>query len=599
MLRKCFKNDKNKVYLKRFLSDISDNKNIVKTHASTNKISDTDNILDKLTFYKLIDNSNISTSNKKVSINKLSNIQNKNLVYNKKIDNLKQFFGAPENNSNYLKYQFPFDINNIKRNDIIPLHYLKNRASNGFKPKNKRLSITNLLTKSWCELKFTYDLYSNVPRIKTKQILNGNKQHKFLEDSIYSTDEPSELLKKNLNIKRMDTLLESWCQSMFRILNLFNQGEAREIICHSFINNSNFNFVSDNSTHIDNYEDLFLNKNSNLPQNRQLVQISGIIDHLTLKRFSDKNNKNSTSFDTNKSDLIKLNIDPMNELNFDNLLNTIKNSIKNFNLASKDNSRNDNDYLKILLSDVKTRQFYSKPQQNSVIKTTKLQIMYYKFLLENLSKNITFSYYSLLRNAIDRGYDLDDPIPFEHILVYLIQYPFLHEDFTKMMNGEKFDFDSLNYSNSTLKNTNTGYDGSEYYVLISKDPSTEILQNFCLQKWAQPVTLRYFAYRLAGVYNLVYDLLSDDLNVEYYCQGENFYNLRFQYDQDELIKFNLNSNKYWFGKRNLEPFKPTLENFNTYCSSCEYKSDCLWRKNGLKSMQGLGTDLLKISNHDI
>ncbi|SCV03174.1 LAME_0H08306g1_1 [Lachancea meyersii CBS 8951] len=421
---------------------------------------------------------------------------------------------------------------------------------------NARLSVTKLLTKRWCELRDTYDIYSQIPIFEHGQVSVGRREHQRLEDETHATLENAETLRAELGDEIPDdpfhTLAENWYQTTIRLLALFQTGQAREVLCHGYLSSKDCQILQGDVT------------------DEGDVLVSGIIDHLVLKKKISRGLKPTP---------LMLNLtDGYSSYDMKAVLQGLSASIQE---AGKN--------LEIVVSDVKTRPMKTIPQQQSVVYASKIQVMYYRFFLENLSLDSSRTYQKLLINAQRRGFDLDAPINPAKLLFFIETNPVITQDLRRLRDGTPIGFapyDTYNEAHDAPK--------QEYNWEIIKNAQLQqqYAEFFC--NWTTPVTLRYFATRLAQMYTTLGPLLSKNLMIEYYSGNTNFHNISFEYDSDELEQHGTQSALFWFGKRNIEPIKPTVRSILTYCKHCDYESVCLWKKQGTEMCKGLGGELKRL-----
>ncbi|KAL3235358.1 Exonuclease V, mitochondrial [Nakaseomyces bracarensis] len=466
----------------------------------------------------------------------------------RKVDAAGRFFGFTKHGD--LMYEKP---------GMVPFEDLKISKN----LKTYRLSVTKLLTKSWCELKFAYDAYSKLPVFRDKRIRKGEQVHKFLEEQ---TLEPAMTLdmipgiEEALNVKsdELHKLATNWFDSTNRMLGIFHRGEAREVICHGYVNHENGSLFDPKFNPTDDQLPKLLNNH---------VLVSGIVDHLSLYKISDDA---TVEFDSNK-----------------NMGETIKYITRNMKKLRRS--------LTIDVGDVKTRSSKSVPSQQTIIKASKTQVMYYRYFLEILGRDPAITYQLLLANARARGLDPDRPLNIGNVMWMAIQSSNIIDDFIKLHNGELFGFEKFD-SEKFLGNTSMELGSLEYEYLGNIEANQEKASTLFNGPFVKPVTLKYFAMRLAQTYYIIGNLLSDQLNIEYYHDNENFKTLGFSYDEKVLLERCKDASGFWFGKRPIEPINPTISNYDKYCRLCDYKDHCSWAKKTVEANSNLGKELGDIIN---
>lgn len=472
----------------------------------------------------------------------------------KKLPIVKQIFGDDPENPGYLAYKLP---------KHMPNPYLDAQLRRVIDPVTgaeedhgvPRLSVTKLLTKRWCELREAYDIYAKVPIFQHEQVLIGTAEHQKLEDEAHPISEDWHDFVSEFELivpqDEFHELVESWFNSTVRLLSLFTKGESREVLCHGFVNSSTCEL---NEGGIKGEDD---------------VLVSGVIDHLILRQRSSESH---TPFALGNSVIEGHNLD----------LTDVLEQLS----ASRGMMRNN---YEVVVSDVKTRSIRKIPSQNSVLKSTKLQVMYYRKFMETLGRDPLLTYEKLLLNAQRRGLDVDSQVDPAKVISMMAANNLLLYDLRRLKEGLPLNFepyDNFYSSGSSFEE----YDLSNYLDIITDVRVIEQFEEFFTQ-WARPVTLRYFAARLAQVYHQVGQLLSNSLMIEYYCRGDNFHNLTFDYDATVLTLEASESAKFWFGLREIEPVRPSIRNTLTHCRLCDYESVCAWKKRISENCRNLGKDL--------
>ncbi|CAI4060053.1 hypothetical protein SUVZ_04G3750 [Saccharomyces uvarum] len=499
-------------------------------------------------------------------------------LLDEKLANVKDLFGVDPENRAFINYKLPQSLKNPYID--IQLNQLK----------RKRLSVTQLCTtQNWCELRNFYDFYSqnwSSQLLDLKlQIQKGKKIHKSLEDEThpelnqYNSFVQDFLPLTNLAMdidSDMNALLDNWCSSINRLISLFTSGggHSREIICHGFINFQNGKLVRD------------LSKDGNTSEEN--VIISGIIDHLT---FRNKRNHQVQKCTTD--------LDTKNQ-SWDSILAKLLSDLPTLKANNE-----------IVISDIKTRSVPKMPSIESVVQSSKLQTMYYKFFLSHLSQDMTQTYHSFLINAQRRGLDIDAPINSTKILTFILTNPLFANDMEHLLKGKPINF--APFDNDTK--ASGIFDMTAFKNLLDQGPTSFTLQTeqeeddleptkcISLQdykrfytKWKTPITLKYFAARLSQIYYIVGSLISNDLMIEYYYHNDNFHNTIFSYDPVKLETHAHNTAMVWFGHRDMNPIEPIQKKFNLYCKYCDYKYVCSWKNKNELKLVDLGKELEKILN---
>lgn len=504
-------------------------------------------IIDNLSFFK--NNESIPKRSPFSSTTRIPNDKRKYI--DNKIKVVDKIFGRNPDYPDYIQHSFPEGKTNpfedvLQKSDFMATH--------------KRLSVTSLLTKTWCELRNTYDLYSKIPRYKTSQLRKGTKQHSFLEFETHPEDLDWADFDKKMNVPQ-HPLLDQWIALLNRLVELIVSGEAREILSHTFIDSTSPDHISIKKT-ADEWETILYEEKNGTKMHDHIVLVSGIIDHLRWTNIEDKE----------KYIALKIQ-DKMKGLDLEEILTRM-------NQVAVTPTH------KILVGDVKTRSTFKIPTQSSVVKSSKQQLMYYRYFMESLGEDAECTYYSLLLNAQRRGYDVDEPIDTLKAISLLVGSPWIVEDMQCLMDGRDIGFSRYDTFQNT---TNEKFDLTKF-----RDVKIETIQNnlsrfFSL--WQKPVTLRYFAARIAALYHSIGKHLGDRLTIEYYCGSKNFHNINFDYDYEILHSNFVDNTDFWFGRRDIQPIDKNVKNFLTYCRSCEYSDVCSWLKEGEEMLKRSGDKL--------
>lgn len=442
-----------------------------------------------------------------------------------------------------------------------------------------RLSVTKLLTHSWCELREYYTIYSgSMKEPKSEALLLGTKYHEELEleileiiniiefqklllrvfhpeDTVEPVVEPEhppgeeadEVPLLILNLDAESELSNEWVESaLIRLYHLLVRSETRELLVHAYL-------------------DL---EGQKLQYTDKSVLISGVIDYLQLTNVKDPND--FAMFEE---------IQALIDLDFNQYLD-----LDNFFLGVEQiTSSYANDY-KLKIADVKTRRTNYIPNQESVLKAAYLQVCYYKNFFDKLSSNTIDTYHYLCHNAEHRNCDLDKPIDPIIVFSLLRKYPhLLLVDFCKIANGEPIGFepyDSIPKANGY--DFTNAFNGSDFAQLKELDDFdyTTILNHQVLKQWKSPLTLRYFAARVAQFYTLFNNFTSDNIAVEYHNARTkfNFKTIDYKYSEQDLQLSVQHASSFWNGTA-----KPALINDLRKCKYCDFNSKCSVPNKNLKS----------------
>lgn len=424
-----------------------------------------------------------------------------------------------------------------------------------------RLSVTKLLTESWCELREYYNIYSGSLREeKTESLILGSKYHETLEledFEVINIHEFEKILEqvfgKDEVVDNESELFVNWFENIiFKLFHLILKSDTREVLVHNFLD---------------------LNRGQFNPKEDDAVLISGIIDHIKFEPFVAEN---YSMFEE-----IQAYTDFNEFLNLNELFITAASIINSYK-----------DQYKLNFIDVKTRQYNKIPNQESVIKSAYLQISYYKYFFDVMSNDIDNCYNMLCKNATTRHCDLDKPINPKTLFSLLRKYPqLLLTDFKTLAVGDSIEF-------SQFDNYESKYDAYDFTSVFTPDHMKtlkeiddfnyeSILNPHILTKWSKPVTLRYLISRSSQFFNLFrpFNLFnspkSNTVSIEYHNlkTNYNFKTINYKYDPMALQYSIDSATKFWNG---LKP--PNINRDLSKCKYCDFNSKCQIPNKDLKSL---------------
>ncbi|KAL6941623.1 hypothetical protein ACO0RG_002758 [Hanseniaspora osmophila] len=474
---------------------------------------------------------------------------------------------------------------------------------------SKRLSVTKLLTKGWCELRKMYDIYAQTDIFKSKRVAEGSKIHSTLEERTHKKTKDVLEIIDSYNIENLlqefnekwleleaghklldvpsaegehveveeildlelfaeDIFSQGWCNNVSRLYDLCTNGEAREILVHGYINKSTGKFVEGA---IDS-------------KSEDLILISGVIDHIYVP--------NHPTWDSSYSPLDGNHIDENDDMDA-----TFKDIDVLLNYPPKETEAP----WVYHLGDVKTRAYNNVPLQENVVNASKLQVMYYKFFFRNLcTQPREHTFQKLVHNAHYRGLDPYKYLQSEQVFSLFVQFAFFRKDLLKLKDGSIFQDEVLD-GGSLQVLTQEANAAPEY----DQEKLNYYLQRFFPDwgfegKWVYWPTLEYFARRMSQLYSRVLSQpnssISNELSIEYYNKRNMlFQKTEFEYDEN-YFKQNLESSvAFWLGKRLVEPIDPLVDdNLNTYCKKCEYRNHCFWKFKRMENLQKMSTKSKKL-----
>ncbi|EGV60604.1 Mitochondrial 5'-3' exonuclease and sliding exonuclease [Yamadazyma tenuis] len=448
--------------------------------------------------------------------------------------------------------------------DKNPFEFHSSYNGNQSYVNNPRLSVTKLLTESWCELRDYYEVYSgSVMEPSSEAQSLGSKYHEELEMEsfeIISIGEFQKVLSEIFPVEQCEPgfrgikdpglaeiafepenmLAYDWAESiMFKLYSLMLNSETRELLVHDYLD----------LTH----QKLGLSPDS--------VLISGIIDHLKLVNVKDP--QDFSMFEEIKAFL---------DLKFDNgivdldaLFLGLENILSSYN-----------EIYKLQITDVKTRRFNKIPNQDSVLKSAYLQVSYYKEFFERLSQDSKYTYESLCTNAMIRHHDLDKPLHPIILFSLLRKYPELFlNDFKSIAKGSSIGH--VPYSSEFKE-----FDGYDFTDILTPEilKSLEQIDDFnyksilstdILRKWERPLTLRYFAARSSQFFNLFKPFNSDLISIEYHNVRTkfNFKTIKYKFNKDDLENSVVSSSNFWNGTSS-----PRVVDDLSKCKYCDFNTKC-------------------------
>ncbi|CAH6721875.1 exonuclease V, mitochondrial [[Candida] jaroonii] len=484
-------------------------------------------------------------------------LKNKIISQNEKLLKLYTVFGLPPSQllppSRPRTLPPPFEFHSSNNQDISYI-------------SSPRLSITKLLTSSWCELRDYYEVYSGSIRTTNESLKLGSKYHEALEledFEVINIDLFEEFLKSLPDIRRPDPkeptenffydteskLSNDWFESIIlRLFNLLTKGDTRELLVHDYLDLKTCQFQNTDDS----------------------VMVSGIIDYIKLLNPSDHGD-----FSLFEEVQLYLELNPNYRLN--TFLDEVQDLVTDHNYELK-------------FTDIKTRQINQIPAQQSVLMSAYLQVCYYKYFFENLARDPSETYQMLLKNARVRHCDLDKPIDIRLMLSLLRKYPdLLLDDFKSLANGSFKSFEPIVATDYDLTNLITEKDIQNLNEIDDFDYN-RILNREILTKWEIPLTLRYFAQISSKFYHVFKPFKCKDISIEYHNvrTNLNFQTVEYQFDQAKLNESIESSAKFWNG----EKIPKGVKNLGK-CKYCDFNTRCPVPNKDLKN---IGWELTKFLN---
>lgn len=449
-----------------------------------------------------------------------------------------------------------------------------------------RLSVSKLLTNSWCELETYFNIYAGLPKTHSGRLQAGSDYHQHLEDQTHAQinkellqsliDEEmtrfSEEEQANLMRNKMGLYLGvHWIEHVVvRLLSATKDHFSREVYVHGFIN-------------------FHTQKLATTPEELPAaVLVNGVADIVKI----DESNHTSpyTRLYSGRSDLQSFFIDDLRlqlqGLRLDKL--TVKDLTEEIPRAKEEATILSNDHY-VHIRDVKTRANNEFPRSDLIMEGARDQCLYYAEFLANLSQSSEFAYASHLENARRRGVDVDEPLGAAFaVYVIILQFPVLVLDMKRLARGEPIGYDEFDEYQKACANTLEVVDGEkpfsidnfitearfremlEYFYSDSKEiMETDILDLF--RPWKYPPTLRYFAARTAQAYNILHSFEPASVCIEYHnFKTRKVFGYRhYPFDLELVEKCMQRASQFWSGQR---PPKETDD--LTKCRRCDFRTRC-------------------------
>lgn len=383
-----------------------------------------------------------------------------------------------------------------------------------------RLSVTKILTKSWCELRDFFEIYSMTPRDETDAMIRGRQDHLALELETHPEIDMSSVTEHIPQVEptAVDVYAQTVVDTILRLVTLLQHGRAREIYVHGFIDE--FGVIDERKG-----------------VNEETMIVTGVIDHLVL-------------LSNDRSRPLEKRFSQFNDLK--DIVDNAADIISEFP-----------DSYRLLVSDVKTRSRATIPHQKSVLDAAKHQVMIYRNFLEVLGSDVGFDW--LKEYCSRKKLDIDQPLTPEIVLGMIYIHDIFYKDFERIRDGEINGLGDVSY---------------DLTYLGSQITETEMLEKVSpfLKPWKQAPTTRYFLTRLTEMLHSTSLLLKDDLRVEYMHRGENIQNVNFKYDHDQMSNVTAQGLEFWKGLRDPQAVDGSFSELNSKCKYCDFKDFCLWNK---------------------
>ncbi|ANZ76217.1 BA75_02901T0 [Komagataella pastoris] len=423
-------------------------------------------------------------------------------------------------------------------------------------PINPKISVTQLLTDSWCELRSYYDSYACSRAAPSAAMVSGTEQHKFLEDKTHQPEiNVTKDIQKDFTPIMADQLkkLERSLNLISRFIDLLTIGKAREFAVTAIINKETKEFVDVNTLQ----QLAFIHQKSPC-YNDQFILASGYLDYLRSESY-----------------VIGLEKEKWTQHNYS--LNTLlETSIKG----------------PFTVIDVKTRGKPIVTKSKGVLIGHRYQVgLYRKFLGlmsgENVSgvdspisvDQVNETAYSLLvADSIQRGYDVDEPVHPMVGLVMLANNPWLITMLEQMCVNDFLGnslYDTFNAQHSTEYSWELSQVNSKDFHSVLEPSLLERTEKL-FTKWKRPLSLRSITALISKFYPLISKKLSQNTKIMYYTDGECFHTSNYLYNPKAINTFMEDKVKFLIGQRPPRPIEkleiPQKCGFCRFQSICEYSN---------------------------
>lgn len=484
--------------------------------------------------------------------------------------------------------KLPDSLLDIPDASSLPLPFTYHSTVNDDKSyvTQPRLSVSKLLTNSWCELANFFDIYAGLPRIDSGRLQVGRNYHQHLEDQThaqvdkedlyklvdeemtrFSEDERAALMKNTMGMY----LGEHWMENgVIRLLSATKEHFAREVYVHGFIN-------------------FYTGQLATTPEELlTAVLVNGIADIVKIDRsntaspytntFSRRKDLQSFLIEDLQLQLQALRLDKLQLVDLAEEVPRVKSEATKL---SKDH------YIHI--RDVKTRAFNEFPRNSLMVEAARDQCLYYAQFLANLSQSPEFAYASHLENAKRREVDVDEPLGVALAVQSIItQFPVMVLDMKRLARGEPIGFNEFDEFQKTRAENTEAADGEKPFSIsnfVTEARFREMLALFysdskelmevdildLFRPWKHPLTVRYFAARAGQAYNIFESFRPASVCIEYH----NFKSRRvfgykhFPFSLELLAQSMVNASRFWSGQR-----LPKATDDLTKCRRCDFRTRC-------------------------
>ncbi|ODQ82585.1 hypothetical protein BABINDRAFT_159143 [Babjeviella inositovora NRRL Y-12698] len=414
-----------------------------------------------------------------------------------------------------------------------------------------RLSITKMVPK-YCELRDTFEIFGEVPRLTTVRMTDGTQIHEYFENVTYPEQarltgllekyRPALQSKTGSSTDLLSSTALEMARTIARLQGLFTRGQAREVNLYGFIDSQTCRFVEP-SQH----------------QDSDSVFIGGIIDQLTLETKREVSVYDETPSLYSGCEEWRYNL-----LEFFNRAPAIIEECK--------------DEYELCVTDIKTRRNKFIPIDPVQVQSAEYQVYYYRKMLGLLGAQGQHTYGILLSAAQRKNLDIDEPVDDWTMLELSVRHPELFHDRQLLEKGAPIGFTPYDQHQKRSQSLSVGIDWSslemeKFSTEFAKLSNSAAYSVDILQPWRYRFTLRHLAARLAQMYGLLPPFLPPEskCNVEYYVGKSLFKAKHYQYDEGALGVQMHDAVDFWYGRR--QPRGVELARVGV-CKSCEFKNVC-------------------------
>lgn len=430
-----------------------------------------------------------------------------------------------------------------------------------------RLSVTKLLTDAYCELQKYYEVYAGLPKMPTtRRMVSGTRYHAKLEEHTHVMKDVTTikgLLREKLGqlSPEMRSILTSnpdafnlalnWFEhTVVRLLSIAKNKLSREVYLHGFLDLETGSLVTEK-------KDL-----------SRAILVNGIADIIALKPIADK-----AMPEPNDLDHLTSQIDDMTitKQTVDISAELVSAKVAMTELA-KDHE--------LHAADVKTRAKNDLPRQKLVIRSARVQCMYYSQFLRNLATSAEFAFESCLENARRRSLDVNEHISIAYATELLLaDFENTVIDFIRLAKGEPLGFkpfDELSHTSGGDYTMALFLNEEEFREILRKTngelpdlSGLDVLSLF--RPWKTPLTIQYFAARSTQAFHLFEPFKASSVSVEYHnaTSGTLIERKHYAFSEEMLERSAAKASSFWSGRR-----KPEETHDRAMCYLCDYKERC-------------------------